>query len=227
MAVAGFHDKVWQAMRNVRRQSTSVASGRLLLAMTLAFCAACTKADPDLQIDQPYKRVLLSNPVLRNAGGGIVVTRIVGRPLVIGVGYALISDGHSLDSCGPQVNEARFEALVAAASADAPLRVVSETSTGDFTTVTVVNGEERAEVIEKATRLVTPEFAAVVKGLRPVGRWRGKVGDQDAVFVARERRFLKPRSAIHTANQPGRAVRRRSSEAQMPASPASISWPPR
>ena len=141
-------------------------------------------SNPDLHIDQPFRRVLLSNPVLMDAGGGIIVTRLMAPPLLIGVGYAIIPNGQSLDTCGLQINEARFEAITAAASADATLRVVDETSSGEFTTVTAVNGDERGEIIEKTTRLVKIQFDAVVKGLRPVGRWRGQIGDKAAVFVA-------------------------------------------
>ena len=171
-------------MRGARHTSNKPSYGKAVLVVALALSAACSPVDPDLQIDQPYSRVLLSNPVLRDAGGGIVVKRVSGRPLLIGVGHALIPAGQSLDRCGLQMNEARFEALTAAASANAPLRIVSERSSGDFITTTVVDGEERSEILEKTTRVTKIQFEAMVKGLRPVGRWRGKVGDKDAVFVA-------------------------------------------
>jgi hypothetical protein len=172
------------SMDDARHISKRPSRGRVVFVVALALSAACSPVDPDLQIDQPYRRVLLSNPVLRDAGGGIVVTRVTGRPLLIGVGHAVIPAGQSLDKCGLQMNEARFEALTAAASANAPLRIVSERSSGDFITTTVVDGEERSEILEKTTRVAKIQFEAMVKGLRPVGRWRGKVGDKDAVFVA-------------------------------------------
>lgn len=171
-------------MEVVQRVPVMTVFRGVALVVALALVAACSPVDPNLQIDEPYRRVLLSNPVLRDAGGGIVVTRMTGRPLLIGVGYALIPSGQSLDASGLQINEARFEALTAAASSNAPLRVVSENSAGECTTTTVVNGEERSEILEKTTRVTKTQFEAVVKGLRPVGRWRGKLGDKDAVFVA-------------------------------------------
>ena len=173
-------------IRDTRLSTTSMG----LLVIVIAVFTACAP-NPDLQIDQPY-RVLLDNPVLRTAGGGILVKRIVGQPLLIGVGYAIIPNGKPLDSCGLQISEARFEAITAAASTDAPLHVVSESSTGDSTIVKVQNGEERAEVIEKTTRLVKMHFESIVKGLRPVGRWRGRIGDEDAVFVAMGTEIPKP-----------------------------------
>ena len=174
-------------IRDARLSTTGIG----LMVVVIAVFTACAPSNPDLQIDKPY-RVLLDNPVLRTAGGGILVKRIVGQPLLIGVGYAIIPNGKPLDSCGLQISEARFEAITAAASTDAPLHVVSELSTGDSTIVTVVNGEERAEVIEKTTRLVKMHFESMVKGLRPVGRWRGRIGDEDAVFVAMGTEIPKP-----------------------------------
>ena len=165
-------------IRDTRLSTTSMG----LLVIVIAVFTACAP-NPDLQIDQPY-RVLLDNPVLRTAGGGILVKRIVGRPLLIGVGYAIIPNGKPLDSCGIQISKARFEAVVAAASADALLHVVSRDLTGYHSIVTIENKEERAKVIEETTRDLGIHFESIVKGLRPVGRWRGRIGDEDAVFVA-------------------------------------------
>ena len=174
-------------IRDARLSTTGIG----LMVVVIAVFTACAPSDPDLQIDQPY-RVLLDNPVLRTAGGGILVKRIVGRPLLIGVGYAIIPNGKPLDSCGLQIRKARFDAITAAASTEAPLHVLSEESSGEFTIVKIVNGKERAEVIEKTTRHVDIHFESIVKGLRPVGRWRGRIGDEDAVFVAMGTEIPKP-----------------------------------
>lgn len=175
----------WRRGSSIEAEASAVCSWTILvLALSGIFVTACTPANPDVQIDAPYRAALLSNPVLRNAGGGIIVERAVAPPLLIGIGYAIIPRGQSLDACAKEVNEARFEAISAAASANARLCVVAETSSGNYTTVTIVNGEERAEVIEKTTRITRIQFASMVKGLRPVGRWRGTVGEQEAIFVA-------------------------------------------
>ena len=165
------------------RDARLLTTGIGLMVVVIAVFTACAPSNPDLQIDQPYQ-VLLDNPVLRTAGGGILLKRIVGRPLLIGVGYAIIPNGKPLDSCGIQISKARFEAVVAAASADALLHVVSRDLTGYHSIVTIENKEERAKVIEETTRDLGIHFESIVKGLRPVGRWRGRIGDEDAVFVA-------------------------------------------
>ena len=98
-------------IRDARLSTTSIGS----LVVVIAVFTACAPSNPDLQIDQPY-RVLLNNPVLRTAGGGMLVERIVRRTLLIGVGYAIIPNGKPLDSCGLQIRKARFDAITAAAS---------------------------------------------------------------------------------------------------------------
>ena len=97
------------------RDARLLTTGIGLMVVVIAVFTACAPSNPDLQIDQPYQ-VLLDNPVLRTAGGGILLKRIVGRPLLIGVGYAIIPNGKPLDSCGLQIRKARFDAITAAAS---------------------------------------------------------------------------------------------------------------
>lgn len=155
-------------------------NGRQLVVLIAAFIA-CAPAGDDVRVQQPYRRALLANPGVMEAGGSVIVERTVGRPLLIGVGYAIVGGKTKPDLL---VGEARLEAMTAAASTVAPLHVVSESTSGDVTTVTVENGEERSQVIEKTTRLTQIQFQMALKGLRQVGTWRGQIAGEEAIFVA-------------------------------------------
>lgn len=150
------------------------------LAIFVAAFTACAPTGHDVRVEQPYRRALVAAPGVMEAGGSLIVERTVGRPLLIGVGYALVNGRTAPDLL---VGEATLEAAAAAASTVAPLHVVSESKTGDFTTVTVENGQERSEVIEKTSRLTQIQFQTALKGLRRVGTWRGTIAGEPAVFV--------------------------------------------
>jgi hypothetical protein len=158
--------------------------GKVIATVVLIGISACKPPNTDVFLEAPYRVAIEGNPVLREAGGGMIVNRVARPPLLIGVGFAGIPEGRSLDACAEQVNEARFEAIVAASAANAPLHVMYESTLEKDKTVSVVDADARREVIKKLTRTVHSEFEEWVRHLRPVGRWRGKVGDQEVVFIA-------------------------------------------
>lgn len=166
--------------RGARKLAVVKCDCRQLFVLIAAF-TACAPAGDSAHVQQPYRRALLANRGVMESGGSVIVERASGRPLLIGVGYAIVGGTTKPDLL---VGEARLEAVTAAASTVAPLHVASESTSGDVTTVIVENGEERSQVIEKTTRLTQIQFQTALKGLRQVGTWRGRVVGQEAIFVA-------------------------------------------
>jgi hypothetical protein len=150
----------------------------LTLISVFLFCADPAAADKfsDVQIERPFDRYLLANPLLMESTEAKVVKLPKERSLVVAVASTVLKDNSALERLRAE-KVCRVKALAALVQEKKGVQVFHTEESTDKTVIVNVDGKEHGKSVSDFLEITKTKVQGIVKGLPVVGRWKSKDGD--------------------------------------------------
>lgn len=130
----------------------------------------------DVQIEAPYDRYLLANPLLMEVSGAKAITRPDGTRVLVAVASTPVKDGSPADRLRAE-RVCLAKALANLVGEQHGVQVARVEESSERTTVLLEDGREKVRSLSDLLQVTRTKVEGVARGAAVVGRWRSGAGD--------------------------------------------------
>jgi hypothetical protein len=152
--------------------------------ITLLLVALCVPAQAsagitahfsEVEIERPYERYLLANPLLMEVTGAKIIRLPMGRSVVIAVASTAIKDGSAQDRLRAE-KVCRVKALASVVAEKQGIQVAHTEELKEQSAVVLDGDRETGKSVSELLEITKTKVEGIAKDMPVVGRWKSKDG---------------------------------------------------
>ncbi len=130
----------------------------------------------DVQIEKPFDRYLLANPILMENVGAKIITLPKRRSLVVAVASTVLKDNSARERLRAE-KVCKLKAFAALVQEQKGVQVFHTEESTDKTVIVNVDGKEHGTNVSELLELTKTKVEGIAKDMPVVGYWKSKEGD--------------------------------------------------
>jgi len=130
----------------------------------------------DVQIEKPFSRFLMANPLLMESTGAKIIKLSGNRSLVVAVASTVLKD-KSPDERLRAEKVCKLKAFAYIVQEQKGVQVYHAEESKDKTIIVNDNGKERGASVSESLEVTKTKVEGIAKDMPVVGRWKSKEGD--------------------------------------------------
>jgi hypothetical protein len=155
----------------------------LVLGLMAFFAAEPTVKEKfaEVQIEKPFDKYLLANPLLMEVTGAKIIRLESGEQVVMSVASTVLKDHSAKERLRAQ-RVCRARALVEVVAATNGVRVCHEETVKDKTQIVFDRGKESGNSVSQVLQITKTKVEGIAQNMPVVGTWKSK--ERDVLYLA-------------------------------------------
>lgn len=129
-----------------------------------------------VEIEKPFARYLLANPLLMDSTGAKVIKLPSGRSVVLAVASTVLKDNSAAERLRAE-KVCKTKAFAYLVQEKKGVRVFHSEQSKDRSVIVNENGKERGASVSESLEITRTKVQGIAKDLPVVGHWKSKEGD--------------------------------------------------